>query len=96
MLCLTNALLAQGYRKLLSADWLDLVQEEDTSPSMLGMMEGIEAKLAIFNLALGQRVDEALAGVLPRARAVLQEVKALVGKGLVGYRLFVAQKRDRT
>lgn len=95
MLCLADALPVQGYRELLSADGLDLVQEEDASPSMLGMLEGIEAKLAIFNLALGPRADETSAGVLPRARSVLQEVKALVGKGLVGYRLFVAEKRDR-
>ena len=95
ILCLADALPVQGYRELLFADGLVLVQEEDASPSMLGMLEGIEAKLAIFNLALGPRADEASAGVLPRVRSVLQEVKALVSKGDIGYRLFVAEKRDR-
>ncbi len=94
MLCLADALPAGGYRELLGSDGLDLVLHQNASDSLMDLLEDIGRKLAAFGMFLGlSGRPGGVSDLIPLALPILEEVKALVKGGSIGYWLFVAEKR---
>ncbi len=97
MLCLADAPPVEGYRELLSSDGLSLTHLQDASDSILKLLAGIEGKLATLRLL--QRVQgEPTDGsdLISQALSVIDQVKALVNDGAIGYWIFVAEKSARS
>ena len=94
LLCMADAPSVQGYRDLLDGGGLALVEEQDTSDSLMTLIQEIEGKIAAFRfLSSLQQGPEGAPDLISTALAVAERAKALVEEGGVGYRLFVAEKR---
>ena len=94
LLCMADAPSVQGYRDLLDGGGLALVEEQDTSDSLMTLIHEIEAKIAAFRfLSSLQQGAEAAPDLISTALVVAERAKALVEEGGIGYRLFVAEKR---
>ena len=94
LLCMADAPSVQGYRDLLDGGGLALVEEQDTSDSLMTLIQEIEAKIAAFRfLSSLQQGPEAAPDLISTALVVAERAKALVEEGGIGYRLFVAEKR---
>ena len=94
MLCLSDALSVEGYRELLSGGGLTLTHQLDASDSLTKLVGDIEAKLAAFQLVHSyQDRSGPLSEIIGKALHVVAAVKELVKEGMIGYWLYVAEKR---
>ena len=91
VLCLSDALPADGYSDLLTSAGFSLTHQEDGSEHVLKLLEEIEGKLAAIGLLGG--IPIGLPGgedVVSKAQPLINKVKELVREGKIGYWLFVA------
>ncbi len=82
-----------GRRDLLNIGGLRLVHEEETSDSIIELLNDVQRKLSPLKLV--QRfspVPKGLGVMLLDTIAAVAELKAMVNEGAVSYRLFIAEK----
>ena len=93
MLCLTDALNVEGYRRLLEESGLNLLQRVDASIEGIKILDAMKTKLGAFmawqNLTGQSGPDPEL---LRRAPEILTQLRKLITEGRLGYWLFVAEK----
>ena len=87
MLCLTDALPADGYRQLLEQAEFITEEPEDLSAEILTLLADWRAKLALGQLLA--RIDTELDFDMAAAPNLLDQVEGLVQHGQIGYRLYV-------
>ena len=93
LLCVSHAPPVEGYRDLLNSNGLRLVHEEETSDSIIALLNEVQRKLSPLKLV--QRfspVAKDLGVMLLDTIAAVAELKAMVNEGSVSYRLFIAEK----
>ena len=93
LLCVSYAPSVEEYRDLLNSNGLSLVHEEETPESIIALLNDVQRKLSPLKLV--QRfspVAKGLGVMLLDTIAAVAELKAMVNKGVVSYRLFIAEK----
>ena len=94
MLCLTNALTADGYRNLLEQAEFVTEEPEDLSPEILTLLSDLRVKLALGQ-SLGRVDEEPAFDLADTAPDLLDRVEGLVTAGKIGYRLYVGRSHVR-
>ena len=90
MLCLTNALSAEGYQDLLEQAEFITGEPEDLSAEVLTLLADLRAKLALVQSL--ERIDPELAVDLTTAAPdLLYQTERLVEGGKIGYWLYVGR-----
>ena len=92
ILCLTDALTAQGYVRLLEEGGFEVTQRLDCSQEIIKILDEVETKLAVF-LAFQRLGGQTGDGPLEQAPRLIASVRELVGTGRLGYWLFVGDKQ---
>ena len=93
LLCVSYAPSVEGYRDLLNSNGLRLTHEEETSDSIIALLNDVQRKLSPLKLV--QRfspVAKDLGIMLLDTMSAVAELKAMVYEGSVSYRLFIAEK----
>ena len=97
VLCMTDALTADGYAGLLEAGGFNVIERLDASTEIIKILDEVETKLAAF-LTFQRMSGAASGGSLPgggqldRAPELVGKVREMVAAGHFGYWLFVAEK----
>ena len=91
ILCLTDALTAQGYVSLLEEGGFEVTQRLDSSQEIIKILDEVESKLAAY-LAFQCLFGQSAEGPLQQAPRLIAAVRELVGTGRLGYWLFVGDK----
>ena len=91
MLCLTDALPADGYQSLLETAGLNVSAREDVSSEIVTLLAELRAKLALAPGFAGSPSE--LDGDISRAApGLMDRVEQLVYQGRIGYWLYAARK----
>jgi hypothetical protein len=98
VLCMTNALTADGYVSLLEDGGFTVTEQMDASAEIIKILDEVESKLAAFlafQRMTGSSPGEspALGGQLERSPELISKVREMVNAGDLGYWLFVGEKR---
>lgn len=92
MLCLADALPADGYANLLQDGGFTATGREDWSGEVLSLLAELRGKLALGQWAgAAAEMSDDLAGVAP---GLLERVDELVRQGQIGYWLYTARKGE--
>ena len=94
VLCMTDALTADGYVELLEQGGFTVTERLDASDEIIKILDEVESKLAGFlaiQRAVGQPAGDA---PLDRAPELIAKVRDMVGPGDLGYWLFVGEKNS--
>ena len=96
LLCLADALDAEGYIDLLQSAGLVVTHAEDASQNILKIVDDVEAKLGFLSAwpAATSQVTTTNS-VLDQAPRLMAMVRGLVNSGNLGYWVFVAEKPGR-
>ena len=90
MLCLTDALSAEGYRNLLERAGFITGEPEDLSAEVLTLLTDLRARLALGQ-ALARMDTELVSDLAVAAPDLLDRVEPLVESGQIGYWLYVGR-----
>ena len=98
VLCLTNALTADGYVGLLENGGFKVTERLDASGEIVKILDEVESKLAAFlafQRMAGIALDDSGPGQsqLERSPELVAKVSEMVNAGTLGYWLFVGEKR---
>ncbi len=91
MLCLTDALSAGGYHRLLESGGFDVMERADLSEEVLSLLSDLRGKLTIWS-SLNQAMPAAAEDMLHTAPDLLERVRDSVSNGKIGYCLYVGRK----
>ncbi len=91
ILCLTDALTAQGYVSLLEEGGFEVTQQLDTSQEITKILDEVGSKLAAYP-AFRRLGGQTGGGPLEQAPRLIAAVRELVANGRLGYWLFVGNK----
>jgi hypothetical protein len=96
LLCLADALDAEGYIDLLESAGLVVTHAEDASQNILKIVDDVEAKLGFLSAwpAATSKIT-ATNSVLDQAPRLMAMVRGLVNSGDLGYWVFVAEQPGR-
>jgi ubiquinone/menaquinone biosynthesis C-methylase UbiE len=90
--CVADARTMDGYAAILEESGLAIIGVERHDAAVLRMIEQIEARLAVARITARERLEAA--GIdLAHAAPVLAAARQAVGDGVLGYGLFVAERR---
>ena len=90
MLCLTDALSAEGYRDLLEQAGFSTEEPEDLSTEVLTLLADLRARLGLER-TLAQMDTELVFDLAAEAPGLLDRVEPLVESGQIGYWLYVGR-----
>ena len=91
ILCMTDALTAGGYVRLLEEGGFQVTGQVDASLEIVKILDEVEPKLAAY-LAFQRLSGQAASDSLGQAPQLIAAVRELVATGRLGYWLFVGQK----
>jgi SAM-dependent methyltransferase len=94
VLCMTNALTADGYVDLLEEGGFNVTERLDASPEIIKILDEVEGKLAAFLAFQRMTGVSEEGGQLERSPELIAMVREMVKSGDLGYWLFVGEKRD--
>ena len=93
MLCMADALPAQGYPQVLADAGLQNLQIFDATSSVVSLVEDIKGKLSgLLALEALRGAASGAPSLLSLALPLLEQMRELAHAGKVGYWLFVAEK----
>ncbi len=93
MLCLTDALPAGGYPDLLESGGFTVSERADLSAEVLTLLAELRGKLDWWRAA-ADAAPTVADGLLDVAPGLLERVQDLVGRGEIGYWLYVAHSNE--
>ena len=93
MLCLTDALPADGYQHLLREAGFASGETEDLSGEVLALLSDLRAKLA-FSSTVTPFAGELATDLAESAPGLLDQVEQSVSRGQIGYWLYVGRNPD--
>ena len=91
MLCLTEALPADGYRRLLEETGFADVTQQDLSVEVLALLAELRGKLSLGR-ALTALSGELMADLTMAAPDLLERTQELVERGQIGYQFYVGRR----
>ena len=92
MLCLTDALPANGYQRLLEEAGFITGEPEDLSGEVMALLSDLRARLALGSGAL--TAGELPSDLAESAPGLLDRVEVSVSRGQIGYWLYVGRNPD--
>ena len=90
MLCLTDALPADGYQRLLERSGFITGEPEDLTGEVVSLLADLRGKLAL-GAAVGMPSSELTADLAESAPGLLDRVEQSVSRGQIGYWLYVGR-----
>ena len=93
MLCLTDALPADGYPDLLAAGGFTITDRADLSDEVLALLAELRGKMTIWS-SLAHSAPAVASDLVEFGPGLLEHVEKLVRQGEIGYWLYVAHKPE--